>query len=195
MGTWDVRAIKRVSDFCEMVRWHESKDVLIMEYRPKDVAPSVVDAFKVAFPWQYDDTQRSYTQMLLRKHGNRGKREDFAYMNRAATYFGYDQFEAHRKQPNKLICLWNPADDGDMVGEHNPCLVMVKFKQNVKKLDMVATFRKRDMCKRMIGNMVFLSLWLNENAALWKLDPGTITDFSMEATWNEDDLKKLEGKR
>jgi len=192
---WDVRRIKTIKDFCEMVRWHTSKDILLMEYRPQDVSTKVVDAFKRAFPWHYNDTQRSYTQVLLRERGNRGKRTDFAYMNRAATYFGYDQFEAHLQQPNKLICLWDPTGDGDTFGEHNPCLVMVKFKPTKTKLDMVATFRKRDMCRRMIGNMVFLSLWLNENAKRWKLDPGTITDFSMEATWSEEDLKKLEMQR
>jgi len=195
MGMWDVRRIKTIEDFCEMVRWHTSKDALIMAYRPKDVSTKVVAAFKLAFPWHYHDTQRSYTQPKLRKSGNRGKRTDFAYMHRAVAYFGYDQFKAHRAQPNKMICLWDPWIAGDMVGEHNPCLVMVRFKQVGKKLDMVAVFRKRDMCRRMIGNMVFLSLWLNENARLWKLEPGTITDFSMEAEWHEDDLLKLEGKR
>lgn len=195
MGMWDVRRIKTMKEFCECVRWHASKDILLMEYRPKDVSTKVVDAFKRAFPWHYNDTQRSYTQAKLRKSGNRGKSTDFAYMNRAAKYFGYDQFKAHRAQPNKLICLWDPWVAGDMTGEHNPCLVMVKLKQNGKKLDMVATFRKRDMCRRMIGNMVFLSLWLNENAKLWKLEPGTITDFSMEAIWDSDNLKKLEAQR
>lgn len=188
---WQSIVVRHPDLFCDAIETLAQKDALLLEYKPQNVAPALVAMFKRVFPWHYNDTQRAYTQPTLRKRGNRGKREDFAYFNRATKYFGYDQFEAHRTQPNKMICLWNPANDGDMVGEHNPCLVTVRFKEINGKLDLIATYRKRDVCRRMIGNMVFLSLWLNENAARWKCKPGKIVDFSMETQWKQEDLAAL----
>jgi len=195
MDVWSGLLIRSPYALWKAIRRIEQGDALICEFWPEDLSSEIVAAFKDVFPWQYNDTQRSYSIAKLRESGNRGKRTDFAYMNRATKYFRHNQFEAHRKQPNKLICLWDPSHDGDIVGEHSPCLVMIKFKKREKYLDMVATFRKRDLCRRMIGNWVFLSLWLNENAKLWKLKPGIITDFSMEVQWAEEDLAKLEKNR
>lgn len=192
MEVWQHKQLKSMNHFCYAVESMHQGEELLVQYAPDEIGMDTIARFKNAFPWHYDDTQRSYTQPKLRKQGNRGKRVDFSYANRAMRYFGYDQFEEHQQKPNKLICLWDPSLIGDNFGEHNPCLIMVKFKRREKHLDMVAVFRKRDLCRRMIGNMVFLSLWLNENAALQKLKPGQITDFSMETQWKKEDLKKLE---
>jgi len=188
---WSKEDLKSMKAFCKQAQLLQPKEALLIEYRPKDISEELVNGFKRTFNWHYDDTQRSYTQKTLRKHGNRGKKEDFAYFNRAVEYFGYDQFMAHYRKPNSLICLWNPGKKGDMFGEHKPCLVTVKFIQRQDKLDMVATFRKRDVCRRMIGNMVFLSLWLNQFAEKYNLTPGKIVDFSMETQWDPNDIKCL----
>ena len=194
MEVWKSKQLKSIVNFCWAVENVHPGEPVVAEYAPEDVSLDVIRAFKKVFPWHYNDTQRSYTQHRLRPHGNNGKKTDFAYMHRAMDHFGYDQFEEHQRHPNKLICLWDPSLIGDNFGEHNPCLVTVKFKKREKYLDMVATFRKRDLCRRMIGNMVFLSLWLNENAKLWELKPGIVTDFSMDTQWSKDDLRKLRGK-
>lgn len=194
MEVWKHKQLKSMDHFCYAVENMHPGEELLVQYAPDDVTLDLIKAFKKAFPWHYSDTQRSYTQHKLRPHGNRGKTTDFAYANRAMRHFGYDQFDEHQRKPNKLICLWDPSLIGDNFGQHNPCLVMVKFKRREKHLDMVAVFRKRDLCRRMIGNMVFLSLWLNENAVLRKLKPGLITDFSMETQWKKEDVKLLRGK-
>ena len=191
MEVWKHKELKSIAHFCDAVKNVHQGEELIVQYETDEIGLDLVEGFKKAFPWHYDDTQRSYTQPKLRKHGNRGKTHDFAYANRAMKYFGYDQFDEHQRKPNKLICLWDPTLMGDNFGEHNPCLVLVKFKKREKYLDMVAVFRKRDLCRRMIGNMVFLSLWLNENAILRGLKSGQITDISMETQWKKEDLKKL----
>ena len=195
MEVWQHKQLKSIEHFCDAVERLPQGESLFVQYTSDGIGMDTVEKFKRAFPWHYSDTQRSYTQDKLRKHGSRGKTNDFAYANRAMCYFGYDQFVEHRQKPNKLICLWDPSLIGDNFGEHNPCLVMVKFKRREKYLDMVAIFRKRDLCRRMIGNMVFLSLWLNENAVLWKLKPGQITDVSMETQWKKEDLKKLQKEK
>jgi thymidylate synthase len=103
-------------------------------------------------------------------------------------HFGYDQFAEHRVQKNKLICVWDPSTDGDNFGEHNPCLVTVRFKEVGKWLDVVVTYRKRDLLTRMVGNLLMVSMWLNSEASVRKLKPGLITDFSMEVQYDEGKL-------
>jgi len=195
MVVWQHKELKTVEHFSNAVENVHQGEELLVQYAADEIGKDLVAAFKKVFPWHYSDTQRSYTQAKLRDHGNRGKTDDFAYMNRVNGYFGYDQFDEHRRKPNKMICLWDATLMGDNFGQHNPCLVTVKFKQREKYLDMVVTFRKRDLCKRMVGNMVFLALWLNENAKQWQLKSGMITDFSMETQWKKEDLKKLMRER
>jgi len=161
---------------------------LILEFCHHDLSSELIAWHKKTYPWHHADTIRSYTQKQLRKHGNHGKREDFAYMNRAAKYFGYDQFVEHRAQPNKLMCLWDPSLAGDILGEHNPCLVLVRFQKDGKFLNLTAVYRKRDLLRRMIGNLAMLVVWLKKEAERRKLQPGLITDFSMSTQYDE---KKL----
>ena len=163
-------------------------DGVVIEFYHDDLSDELIAWHKKKYPWHHADTIRSYTQKRLRKHGNNGKREDFAYMNRAAKYFGYDQFVEHRAQPNKLICLWDPSLSGDMLGEHNPCLVLVRFQKDGRFLNISAVYRKRDLLTRMIGNLAMLAVWLRKEAEHRKLKPGRITDFSMSSQYDE---KKL----
>lgn len=188
------KILSSIDRFCLAIEMVEEGEEVLIRYSPGDISSKLVDRFKLIFPWHYNDTQRSYTSQKLRPHGNRGKKKDFAYLHRVTRYFGYDQFDAQYRQPNKLICLWDPTEDGDFVGEHNPCLVMIKLKQRGDRLHMTAIYRKRDLCRRMIGNMNFLCLWLNENAKKWGLKPGTITDFSMDTRCEIEDIKRLRGK-
>jgi len=163
---------------------------VLLEYTQDDLSERLIAWHTQQYPWHHRDTRRSYTQMTLRKHGNNGKRTDFAYMQRAAAYFGYNQFDEHRAQPNKLICVWDPSTDGDNFGEHNPCLVLVRFRKEGRWLLLSAVYRKRDLLTRMIGNVVMLTEWLRNEAERRRLKAGVITDYSMEATYNEDALQK-----
>jgi hypothetical protein len=126
MGMWDVRRIKTMKEFCECVRWHASKDTLLMEYRPKDVSTKIVDAFKRAFPWHYNDTQRSYTQAKLRKSGNRGKSTDFAYMNRAAK-FAFPQPTKPDITDNKAITTIFLINSSNHTHEHGPYQALIVY--------------------------------------------------------------------
>lgn len=164
---------------------------LITTFKPTDVANELVRWHQENFRYQHTDTVRSYTAVKLRAKGNHGKRVDFAYLHRAKKYFGYDQFASHRAQPNKLICIWDPSKDGDYVGEHNPCMVLVKFQKVGSKLDMRVVFRKRELLSRMIGNWFMLGHWLNFEAGMRDLKPGLITDFSMDTSYEPDRLKAL----
>jgi len=188
---WLTTDLESPMTFCRAIKMLAPKEELLVTYRPSNISITLINAFKTAFPWHYRDTERSYTQKTLRAAGNRGKRTDFAYYNRATKYFEYDQFETHRAQPNKMICLWDPTYEGDMYGEHNPCLVTIKFKVVDGCLDLVATYRKRDVCRRMIGNMVFLGVWLADQAQKWRVKPGKIVDFSMETQWSKEDVATL----
>jgi hypothetical protein len=157
---------------------------LLITYSNKSLPDEIIQWHRWAYPWHHNDTIRSYTQGALREHGNRGKKTDFAYFNRAIKYFGYDQFAAHRRHPNKLMCLWDPSKKGDYFGEHNPCLILIKFTERGKHLDMTAVFRKRDLLKRMIGNCCMLLLWLNNEAEARKMKAGTITDISLDTQYD-----------
>lgn len=189
----------RALSFLTAVQQVAQHEAVILEFNPKDhLHDDLIKWHRKTYAWHHNDTIRSYTQRKLRAHGNNGKRTDFAYFNRATEYFGYDQFSSHRAQPNKLMCLWDPSMDGDTYGEHNPCLVLVKFLRDGRHLNLTAIYRKRDLLKRMVGNLHMLTLWLNSEAKERRLKAGTITDFSMEATYDEDalqqQLKKLKGK-
>lgn len=193
MAIWQSYAFASMSALCKKIQRLEQGEELLMYYSKSQLKDDVVEGFKIAFPWHYQDTKRSYTSPNLRLHGNNGKTMDFAYRHRVKKHFGYDQLEMHRSKRNKLICLWDPSNDAwsDINGEHNPCLVMVKWKERGDLLDMVATFRKRDVCRRMIGNMVFLLQWLTEEAHVRQKRPGIIIDFSMETQWETYDVQKL----
>jgi len=154
---------------------------VVLEFQPFHLTKSLMEWHEVQYPWHHKDTIRSYTEEKLRRYGNNGKRKDFGYMHRAVKYFGYHQFDEHRVQPNKLICMWDPSFDGDNFGEHNPCLVLVRFKRVKHTLNMVAVYRKRDMLTRMVGNLKMLVKWLTDEAKIRRLKPGSITDFSMES--------------
>lgn len=193
MAIWFANNFATVKQLCKSIERLEQGEELVMYYSKSGLKNEVVDAFKAAFPWHYSDTKRSYTSPTLRASGNNGKKTDFAYRHRVKNHFGYDQTVMHREKKNKLICLWDPTQSpkGDINGEHNPCLVMIKFKERNDRLDMVAIFRKRDCCRRMIGNMIFLMQWLKEEAALRHKSVGFVTDMSMETQWSKDDVKKL----
>ncbi len=193
MAIWFANNFATVKQLCKSIERMTAGEELIMYYSKSAIKAEVVDTFKMAFPWQYNDTKRSYTSPTLRASGNNGKKTDFAYRHRVKKYFGYDQTEMHRSKRNKLICLWDPTllPKGDIIGEHNPCLVMVKFKDYGDRLDMVAIFRKRDLCRRMIGNMVFLMQWLEEEAAERNKRAGIVCDVSMDTQWAKEDVKAL----
>ena len=180
MVVLDEKTVTGVKPFLEGIRQITAGSAMAITFRPKKLADELIQWHRKKYAWHHNDTVRSYTQMTLRKRGNRGKRTDFAYYNRAMVYFGYDQFDAHRRQPNKLVCFWDPSNEGDYVGEHNPCLVLVRYKEQNGKLNMTVVFRKRDVLKRMIGNWVMLCMWLNNEATIRKMKVGTITDFSMD---------------
>lgn len=198
MTVFPSECLARPLSFLSAVNHSVQHEPVIIKFKPKELHDDLIKWHRATYAWHHNDTIRSYTQCKLRAHGNNGKRTDFAYFNRATGYFGYDQFSSHRAQPNKLICLWDPSFDGDMRGEHNPCLVLVKFLKDERHLNLIATYRKRDMLKRMVGNLHMLTLWLNNEAKERRLKAGTITDFSMEATYDEGalqtQLKKLKGK-
>lgn len=189
MVAWTHTSVKGVKTFLQSVGKVQQGEPLIVTFRPNDLADELVVWHRENYSYQHNDTIRSFTQQGLRKYGNRGKRVDFAYFNRAYTFFGYDQFEAHRAQPNKLICIWDPSIEGDMVGEHNPCMVLVKFQRMAGKLDLKVVFRKRDLLSRMVGNWAMLVMWLNNEAGMQKLKPGWITDYSMDTAYDEARLK------
>lgn len=193
MAMWFASNFATVNQLCKSIERMTAGEELVMYYSPSALKHEVMMAFKMAFPWHYRDTKRSYTSPNLRSSGNNGKKTDFAYRHRVKKHFGYDQLEMHRHQRNKLICLWDPTQRprGDIIGEHNPCLVMVKFKDRGDRLDMVAIFRKRDLCRRMIGNMIMLIYWLEEEAALRHKSAGFVCDMSMETQWAKDDVKAL----
>ena len=191
MDHWKSNATKGVKSFLSAVGTTKQGEQLIVTFRADELADELVQWHRTHYKWHHEDTIRSYTQMKLRPRGNRGKRVDFAYFNRASTYFGYDQFEEHRVQRNKLICLWDPSTDGDYFGEHNPCLVLVRFREYENMLDMNVVFRKRDLLKRMIGNWAMLVMWLNYEASIRKRTPAWITDYSMECVYDQEQLIKL----
>jgi len=192
MVEWTAKNVKSVKHFLWGIDSIHEGEPLITTFRPQDLADELVVWHREHYSYQHNDTIRSYTQQGLRKSGNHGKRKDFAYFNRAYTFFGYDQFAAHRAQPNKLICIWDPSKQGDMVGEHNPCMVLVKFQKRNGKLDLSVVFRKRDLLSRMVGNWAMLVMWLNNEAGMQKLKPGWLIDYSMDTTY---DVKRLEELR
>lgn len=142
-----------------------------------------------AFPWHHADTKRSYTQEFLRPHGNRGKKEDFAYYNRMMRYFAIDQFALALEKKNAIVSFWDPRRDSK--GEHKPCLIALNFIDDGKFLSACAIFRKRDLLRRFIGNCMMLRNWLEDAAKVCGKKPGRIIDFSMEATWRKEDLTKF----
>lgn len=188
MRTWDHRVMQTVERLLKAIRTVTQGEPLLVEYRPEHVSPHIMTWHKINYSFQHHDTIRSYTLSKLRARGNRGKRTDFAYMNRAAKYFGYNQLEEHRSQKNKLICLWDASKDGDMFGEHNPCLVLVKYQKNGSELDLKVVFRKRDLLSRMVGNWAMLGQWLTLEAKARGLKPGWIIDYSMDTTYDEQKL-------
>lgn len=191
MEIWTPKVMKSPSHFlCNIDSVHPGEPLLI-EFTPTELSDELVRWHQENFRYQHTDTIRSYTKVKLRARGNHGKRVDFSYLNRAKKYFGYDQFESHRAQPNKLICIWDPSKGGDYVGEHNPCMVLVKFQRNGSKLDMRVVFRKRELLSRMVGNWFMLGHWLNHEAGEQDLKPGLITDFSMDTSYEPDRLKAL----
>ena len=191
MEVWTSRAVRGVNQFLWSIDSVHEGEPLVLTFRPEELSEELVVWHRENFRYQHHDTIRSYTQKGLRVRGNHGKREDFAYFNRASKFFGYDQFSKHRQQPNKLICIWNPAVDGDYVGEHNPCMVLVKFQPNRRELDLKVIFRKRELLSRMVGNLFMLGKWLTDEATIRKMKTGTITDFSMDTTYDPVRLKEL----
>lgn len=191
MEVWTSRVIRGVNQFLWGIDSVHEGEPLVLIFRPEELSEELVAWHKQHFSYQHHDTIRSFTQRGLRPRGNHGKREDFAYYNRAHKFFGYDQFAKHRVQPNKLICMWNPAVDGDYVGEHNPCMVLVKFQSNGRELDLKVVFRKRELLSRMVGNLFMLGEWLKDEADMRKMKTGTITDFSMDTTFDSVKLKEL----
>lgn len=191
MRQWSAQAVMSPKQFLQQVaRTAQGEDVGI-EFHYKDLSSTLIEWHKKHYAWHHNDTIRSYTNKELRARGNRGKRTDFAYMNRAAVYFGYDQFKEHRVQRNKLICLWDASMDGDFFGEHNPCLVLVRFVEEGKELHMRAVFRKRDLLKRMIGNWTMLSMWLLKEAKVRGKEAGRICDYSMDTMYDVEQCDKL----
>lgn len=190
MVTWTQHVVKGIRLFLRAVGSVSQGESLIVMFQPKDLADELIVWHRENYKYQHNDTIRSFTQQGLRKYGNRGKRVDFAYFNRAYKFFGYDQFKAHRAQPNKLICIWDPSLEGDMVGEHNPCMVLVKFGVYEGKLNLNVVFRKRDLLSRMVGNWAMLVMWLNNEADIRKVKPGWIIDHSMDTTYDEVRLKE-----
>lgn len=191
MVVWTAKNMQNVKHFLYSVSSVHEGEPLIMTFRPKDLAEELVQWHRKNFTYQHNDTIRSYTQQGLRKRGNHGKRVDFSYFNRMIKYFGYDQFKVHRAQPNKLMCVWDPSKEGDMVGEHNPCMVLVKFQQRNGKLDLNVVFRKRELLSRMVGNWAMLAMWLNNEASLQQCKVGYIIDYSMDTQYDADKLKAL----
>lgn len=192
MRAWTHTIVKGVKMFLWAVAKVEQGEQLIVTFRPKDLADELIVWHRQHYQYQHNDTIRSFTQQGLRKSGNRGKRVDFAYFNRAYKFFGYDQFKAHRAQPNKLICIWDPSEEGDMVGEHNPCMVLIKYQVRHGELNLNVVFRKRDLLSRMVGNWAMLVTWLNNEASVRGHKVGWITDYSMDTTY---DQKQLEAHR
>ena len=191
MEVWTEKNMKSVKHFLYGIDSIHQGESLITTFKVNALADELVQWHRIHYKWHHEDTIRSYTQQHLRERGNRGKRVDFAYFNRAFKYFGYDQFAEHRVQRNKLICLWDPTTDGDNFGEHNPCLILVRFQVYEGLLDMNVVFRKRDLLKRMIGNWAMLVMWLNNEASQRNMKPGSITDFSMECVYDEEQLTQL----
>jgi len=191
MDHWGGRVVKGVKTFLFEVGRTKQGEQLIVTFKANELADELIRWHRINYRWHHDDTIRSYTEKELRPRGNRGKRVDFAYFNRASKYFGYDQFEEHRVQRNKLICLWDPSTDGDNFGEHNPCLILVRFREYEDMLDMNVVFRKRDLLKRMVGNWAMLTTWLFNESSMRERKPGVITDYSMECVYDRNEWERL----
>lgn len=191
MVVWTGKVMQSVKHFLFQIDNVHQGEPLLTEFRPTDLSDELVRWHQENFKYQHNDTIRSYSTTKLRARGNHGKRVDFAYYHRAKKYFGYDQFVSHRAQPNKLICIWDPSKDGDYVGEHNPCMVLVKFQRDGIKLNMRVVFRKRELLSRMVGNWSMLGHWLNYEAIARRLKPGLITDISLDTSYEPDQLKAL----
>jgi thymidylate synthase len=199
---WSNHQLEGITIFVDAIEAFTNGSPLLIKFNQNKIDKNLSKKHRRVFPWHYADTKRSYTQEKLRMHGSRGKTEDFAYRNRLINYFGYNQMEAQLEKPNKIICMWNAGfsykdsyqsqitHKGDMFGEHNPCLTTMRFIPRGKVLDLVVTFRKRDLLRRFIPNIVMLGQWLDEACKEVNKNPGNIIDFSMEAFYREEDLDK-----
>lgn len=135
------------------------------------------------FSWHHDDTHRSFTSLKADSK--------FGYRKRMVRYFGVDLESALIDGDTDVVGIWDPRVDHRQPSGSKPCLMSLSVNQvhGTKLLDMLVTFRARDILRRMIGNWFHLINLLHNVAAARGKQPGRIYDFSYTAWYRSNDLK------
>ncbi len=89
---------------------------------------------------------------------------------------------------NNVICTWEPGRD--LRSLRKPCLITLKFIRNHGRLDVVMTWRNRDILKRMVGNWLAIIELTNLMCNKTRMKPGMLYDLNMQGFFYEDDRRK-----
>ena len=171
-----------LNGFKDMLNNFEQKRPSLFIVKLNQISPILIMLYKEKFHWHWNDTVRNFTKL------ESSVNDAITYYNRMNEHFGYDQAERYLKNMNNCICFWDPKRD--MFSIRKPCMITMKMIVDNKILDMVVTWRNRDVLRRMIGNWIMLKRFGQEicDKKKWKL--GTLYDFNMQAFYQKDDLKK-----